>query len=219
MAKKDTLPDREIWGQGHFPNPITPDENILFIIREDVSIISFKALFYLAILCSLLLIRALILSFVNSRLPLALFDTAFFGIIAFMVTTFTLIFHRYYLSMGIITDKRVIDIDQTSLFKREVNDMDISNVQDVNYKQVGFWGTIFDFGDVVIQTAGGAAVSNSPSTTVEKPTGFVFDNVPNPKQIGHLISKIYQAQHDSDTRSAARMQAEELAKHMRAENL
>ena len=214
MFGTEPVYDQDIWGRGAFPDPISTDEDILAVVRHDISIIAFKAMAYLLVVCALLLIRTVIEASIDARTFLIVFDGLLFGIMAFLVSSFTLIFHNYYLSMGIVTDKRVIDIDQVSLFRREVNEMDINNAQDITYKQTGFWGTILDFGNVIVQTAGGTGGSTTGTESVSKGevTGFVFSNVPSPKRIANLIARLYQAEQDADIRDSAKAHANEMAK-------
>jgi len=61
---------------------------------------------------------------------------------------------NYYLDILVVTDKRIIDIDQIGLFKRDVATIPLQNVQDVKVEIKGIIQTFFRFGDLHIQTAG-----------------------------------------------------------------
>ncbi|MBI3573080.1 MAG: PH domain-containing protein [Candidatus Kerfeldbacteria bacterium] len=80
----------------------------------------------------------------------------------------------YSLDMFVITDQRVIDIEQTGLFDRTTAELDLSRVQDVTSEVKGFFPTMFHYGNVYIQTAG------------EKER-FIFEQVPNPDQVVKTI--------------------------------
>lgn len=60
----------------------------------------------------------------------------------------------WYFNVGIVTDERVIDIDWNSITHRDVATAQMSQVQDVREVQSGPLAGIFDFGDVMAQTAG-----------------------------------------------------------------
>lgn len=60
----------------------------------------------------------------------------------------------YYLDMWILTDKRLIDIEQTGLFQREVSEIPLFRIQDVTVSIPGFAATFLKFGTITIQTAG-----------------------------------------------------------------
>lgn len=60
----------------------------------------------------------------------------------------------YYLDMWIITNERIIDVEQFGLFSREISEIPISRVQDVTIEVHGIIETILKFGTLRIQTAG-----------------------------------------------------------------
>lgn len=60
----------------------------------------------------------------------------------------------YYLDMWIITNERIIDVEQFGLFSREISEIPISRVQDVTIEVHGIIETLLKFGTLRIQTAG-----------------------------------------------------------------
>lgn len=60
----------------------------------------------------------------------------------------------YYLDMWILTDKRLIDIEQTGLFQREVSEIPLFRIQDMTVSIPGFTATFLKFGTIAVQTAG-----------------------------------------------------------------
>ena len=64
------------------------------------------------------------------------------------------IWTNYYLDMWIVTDKRLVSIDQINLFHREATTLLLANVQDVTIEQRGIIQTFLDFGMLTVQTAG-----------------------------------------------------------------
>jgi len=79
-------------------------------------------------------------------------------------------FIDFYLDMWIVTNDRIVDIEQHSLFHREITELDLYRIQDVTASVRGVFSTLFKYGDVAIKTA------SSTST-------IVFRNVPNPNHI------------------------------------
>ncbi len=55
----------------------------------------------------------------------------------------------------IITTHRLVDIDQRGFFDQVVSDVPYDQVEDVMGRIKGFWGTIFRYGNLTIQTGGG----------------------------------------------------------------
>jgi len=60
----------------------------------------------------------------------------------------------YYLDVWIITDQKVISVDQQRFFAREISTLQLDKIQDVTVEVKGIIPTLFHFGDIHIQTAG-----------------------------------------------------------------
>ncbi len=60
----------------------------------------------------------------------------------------------YYLDLWIITNKRIIDVEQKGFFHREVTSFDFTQIQDITVETRGFVETFLKFGTLHIQTAG-----------------------------------------------------------------
>ncbi len=60
----------------------------------------------------------------------------------------------YYLNVWIITNHRVIASRQKGLFKRELVELSIANIQDISVNIEGFMNTFLNFGEVEVQSAG-----------------------------------------------------------------
>jgi uncharacterized membrane protein YdbT with pleckstrin-like domain len=65
---------------------------------------------------------------------------------------------NWYRDKYIITDKRVVNIDQRSLFKRRVSEIELDRIQDISHEINGVMATSFDFGTVIISSAGGGNI-------------------------------------------------------------
>lgn len=61
---------------------------------------------------------------------------------------------NYYLDVWIVSDKRLIDIDQKALFRREITTTRLEKIQDVTVYVDGLLATLFGFGVLTIHTAG-----------------------------------------------------------------
>jgi hypothetical protein len=73
------------------------------------------------------------------------------------LVTLTYIFHRfflrifnYYLQTIIITNFRVITLEQTLYFNRERNSIDIPEIQDIMVQRNGIIKTLLNFGELII---------------------------------------------------------------------
>lgn len=83
---------------------------------------------------------------------------------------------NYYLDILIITNKRIIDIEQVSLFHRDEAEVRYENIEDIKIETIGFIQSILKFGNLHIQTA---AESRE----------IVIKNISNPQKIKEIISK------------------------------
>lgn len=86
-------------------------------------------------------------------------------------------FIEYWLDVLIITDKRILDIDQSGLFSRTVSELRLYRTQDVTAEIKGFWHTIFDFGDIYVQTA----------AEVER---FHMQDIAHPNKVAKMILEL-----------------------------
>jgi uncharacterized membrane protein YdbT with pleckstrin-like domain len=86
-------------------------------------------------------------------------------------------FMDYWLDVFIVTDKRILDIQQKGLFNRTVSELRMYRIQDVTAEIKGFWRTIFNYGSIYIQTAG------------EKER-FDFADIPRPNDVAKIILEL-----------------------------
>lgn len=85
----------------------------------------------------------------------------------------------YYLDEWMITDKRIIDIDQIGFFKREVSTFGIERIQDVTVKFPGTIPNLLNFGNVHVQTAGASREQ------------FIIKGVADPNRVRQIIIEHY----------------------------
>jgi len=97
----------------------------------------------------------------------------------FISAAFLLGFVNLYFDIVILTNKRIVDINQNGLFNRTIDELDILHVEDVSAKVTGFFGTMLDFGCVEIQTAGTAR-------------NFIFTNIPHPREFTQKLTSEYK---------------------------
>jgi uncharacterized membrane protein YdbT with pleckstrin-like domain len=85
----------------------------------------------------------------------------------------------YYLDTWIVTNERIINIEQEGLFHRTASELDLASVQDTTAEIRGFLQTIFTYGNVFIQTAGSKG-------------RFHFKNIDNPEQVKEIVNKLVE---------------------------
>ncbi len=107
---------------------------------------------------------------IQSTILIAFYLLVVFG---FMLTKFSL----WYFHIGIVTNKRIKDIDIRGVLYKDTAESRINLIQDVKYSQVGFLPSLFNFGDVYIQTAGAEP-------------NIEFDRAPQPARIAKIIGNM-----------------------------
>lgn len=91
-------------------------------------------------------------------------------------------FLNWYFNVYIVTNERIVDVNFHNLIYKSVSDATLDNIQDVTYNMGGVTRTIFNYGDVFIQTA--SEVSR-----------FDFLAVPNPSRVSKIINELTE-QHE-----------------------
>jgi hypothetical protein len=90
-----------------------------------------------------------------------------------------LIWFDYYLDIWIVTDERVVNVEQRGLFSRHVSELTFLQIQDISTEVNGFIPTVLNYGNVHIQTAA-------------EQSKFVFRAVPNPYKIKSILMTLKQ---------------------------
>lgn len=94
----------------------------------------------------------------------------YLSVLLIFLTQFT----DYYLDNWIITNSRVLNIEQHALFGRTMSEMGLYKIQDVTSEIKGIIPTLFGYGEVYVQTAG-------------KKERFIFEQIANPHQIRDML--------------------------------
>ncbi len=204
--------DESIWSSPAFPQKTNPEEDIILLVRQDIAVLIIRLLATLFVFFFLLIIKflaqRLLPADANNEVLLKFIDF-FVALGSFvLLLAFLRYFHNFYLSLQLVTTDRVIDIDQKGIFRREVNELAISNIQDVTYKQNGFLPSLLGYGEVIIKTSSIELGSTSDNTI----NGFVFENCPEPSKVSGILSDLYHQKHISETKRDAITSAEELRK-------
>ncbi len=175
----------------HLPNPI-PDEHLVhFLRRHPITLVPLAAGY--AVLLSAPFVGMWYLNTYQSDLlnqrvlgpVIALGGSAFF---LFAWLFLFQAFMDYYLDIWIVTNRRVLNIEQTGLFSRTISELRMYRIQDVTSIITGPLHTILGYGKVEVQTAG------------EK-LRFEFEDIPQPNVIAKSIlelSEIDRREHLDD---------------------
>jgi len=146
-------------------------EQVVLIIRSHW-IVTVPYFFLAALVLSLPFILVLLIPTFSSSIALliSLIITSLLVSLGIMVSTFV----KWFYTVHIITDQRVVDLDFTSIMNHSMAEAQLERIEDVTHKQLGVIGSVFDVGTVYIQTAGA-------QNEIE------FSNVPRPRDIQDIL--------------------------------
>ena len=166
-----------MYSKNHFPNQ-KPDEFIIMFLRRHWIVVLkiFAIAFVLAILP--IIIYLSVLSYMNmTEIFKGLFVLGTSAFYLFVILYSFTNFIDYYLDVWIVTNKRVVNIEQHGLFSRTVSEKELNRMQDISANMTGFWQTLLHYGNVQIQTAG-------------EDQHFMFKQIPFPDEVSRLVSNL-----------------------------
>ena len=92
-----------------------------------------------------------------------LFGEGVFGVVFFFTLVFSalIIGWRWYVQWNqtvfVITDRRIVDVEQKGFFDRVVSELPFTHIDDVSFRVKGFVPTLLRYGTITIRTRGSAA--------------------------------------------------------------
>ena len=109
------------------------------------------------------------------------YGVSIFIIIITLIFTYKMlqIYIDWRFDLLIITNKRIIDVNQDFLFDKKIDSIRLRDVVNLCTRREGFWATILKFGSIDIKTAAEVA-------------DFVFDYIPRPGEVIQIIQNLQQ---------------------------
>lgn len=117
----------------------------------------------------------------------------------FLSTQFIISFMNYYFDIWLITNKRIIALEQKSLFNRIISELALKNVQDITIEKNGILPTMLDFGTLFVQSAG-------------RRIRFTFQTVPHIYEVKEELNDMVHKATVKEHAEIARVQEEEKQK-------
>ena len=185
----------------HFKGQKDGEEILMVVHRHWFDILSqFFIIFILLLLFfGSLIFASPILSAFNGTVSPSLFllgENIFF---IFIWLFFFIIWIDYYFDVWIVTNERIVNIEQLGLFSRDVSELELERVQDITVEVLGIIPTFLNYGDLYVQTAG-------------ETERFIFKHVPNPYAIKDLVmnmEKTYEKKEADNLGSVIRKEIHE----------
>lgn len=99
-----------------------------------------------------------------------------------LVFVFSYIWFNYlnwFFNVGIITNERVVDVDFHNIIYKEINIARLDKVEDITSKGAGYFGSLFNYGHLFIQTAGSEV-------------NLEFHSIPDPSGVAHIVNGLLE---------------------------
>jgi len=146
---------------------------VLFLRKHPITNIGWIIISLLMFSAPMALDRFPILSFLPDNFQFVAVLGWYLITIAFTFESFL----NWFFSVYIITDERVFDVDFVNLIYREITEANIDQIQDVTSRMGSVVRTIFNYGDILIQTA-------SEVPRIE------FEAVPHPDKVAKILREL-----------------------------
>lgn len=170
-------------------------EEIKYIVRHHWAGFVSTSLIVLAMAAVPLLALIIIhIMFPNPSANMAF--TATIIISAYFLFLLTFLFSNwvnYYYDIVFITTQRMINVNQQGLFSRQTSELSLRQIQDASAEVEGFWRTAFNYGLLVIETAGRG--TGEDLTHRSALAGyFTMPDLPDPNRLARLILELHHAE-------------------------
>lgn len=161
-----------------------PNEKVEFVLRRHLFVAFGEGLLFIVLFAIpvgfyyffKILFPHLLASEVVYTLLLLSVSVYYLYILLFAYTSFI----DYWLDIWVVTNERIISIEQRGLFARKFSEQQLFLLQDVSSEVHGILATLFHFGDIVAQSAGSKQ-------------NAIFKQVPRADQIAVRIMQLAEA--------------------------
>ncbi len=159
------------------------EERVILLIRQDWAAYLSQALMVLLLLLSpiLFVVFGRSITFITGQIITGVSIICI--LLAFTIVVDSIL--KWYFSVNIITTQKVVDIDFKSVMNHRSSETQLERIQDVTHSVPGVLGSVLDFGNVFIQTAG-------------KRSEFEFLHVPKPRDIQDVLLDLLELKQNGD---------------------
>jgi hypothetical protein len=132
------------------------NEKIILFLRRHWFIFLMRILLILISIAAPVAIYVFFNSVHSNFRESAYYDLFLFGeslATLFIWNLFFILWIDYYLDAWIVTNERVINIEQRGFFTRKISELKLTKIQDVTSEIIGVIPTLFNYGNIYVQTA------------------------------------------------------------------
>ena len=168
---------------------LEPEEDVLTVVRKHwfvlasqlagISVVALLPMVLLTIVLQVPKAAGVGTFSIEGYTPLVTFALATW--LLFCTFSAFVIWTHYYLDLWVITDRRIIAVEQIHFFNRTVAIFRLERLQDIEFSIKGLLQTFFNFGTISAQTAG------------HMEANFTSVGMPNPDQLQATIQKALDA--------------------------
>jgi hypothetical protein len=182
----------------HFPGQ-HENEHIILFLRRHWFIFLMRIFLVVTSVIALIFIYFLLSAINNNFAESEYHNLLLFGeslAMLFVWNFFFILWLDYYLDVWIVTNERIINIEQRGFFYRNISELKHSKIQDVTSEIIGVIPTFLDYGNIYVQTAGEVG-------------RFTFNQIPNPNYVKNVIVELQEKERVAEEK--------ELGKNIRGE--
>lgn len=155
---------------------LLPGETVVLVLRAH-PITQITWVFNTFALVILLILIDIVLPLILNPSQVLYFNI-FAGVMIFAYAWFN--FLHWFYNVGVVTTQRILDIDFTGATYKEVSEARLDKVEEVTNRSAGYFGTLFNYGNVFVQTAG-------------ELINIEFINIPYPADVVKIINDLVPA--------------------------
>jgi hypothetical protein len=178
-----------MFGEINFPGQ-HDDEQVILFLRRHWFIFLMRLLLIITAIIGLILIYVAFNLFTDDLSKNAYSSLLLFGEslgTLFIWNLFFILWIDFYLDAWIVTNERIINIDQKGFFNRDISELKLTKIQDVTSEIVGVIPTLLGYGNIYVQTA----------AEVER---FKFVQIPNPNEVKNMIVQLQEKERHQEER-------------------
>ena len=115
---------------------------------------------------------------------------AFAGYYLFLLTFLFGSWINFYYDIVFITNERILNVNQEGLLARKVSELNIRQVQNVTAQVTGFLQSFFNYGHLVVETAGKGTSDDPTQPGLEG--YFTIQDLPDPNRLARIIIELHR---------------------------
>jgi len=153
-------------------------EKIVKVVRRDSFVLFGSMIFYFILFFAPVILYFLFQNYLPAILASYIWrPVLFLGLSVYYFSCWLFLFSAfldYYLDFWVVTNDRLLNINQEGIFSRTISELDLYKIQDATSEVQGILASLFGYGDIHIQTAG-------------ETQRFELKQIPNPNEVRGVI--------------------------------